>query len=216
MNGRPRTGDAIHRIQIPLGSGPASGLRPEICILDIPSSRYAASLSSRDSCRGNVPRTSRTQGSGCLHEGRSGGQHIIGAQAGDAVDAGSPSRLHLHRTVKVGGSLSVVEPRLIGNPAPSLNAGETMSSPPERAVFATAARVNSSSGTSPRRRTAEGDDGTGTTNTGPLPDVRTVRRPGSAANAAASASDSIGARTVLRSRRSPSLNATSAARAAAS
>ena len=130
---------------------PADYDRRSAC-LTTPSSRYAASLSSRDSCRGNVPRTSRTQGSGCLHEGRSGGQHIIGEQAGDAVDAGSPSRLHLHRTLKVGGSLSVVEPRLIGNPAPSLNAGETMSSPPGRAVFATAAGVNSSSGASPRRR----------------------------------------------------------------
>ena len=98
----------------------------------------------------------------------------------------------------------------------SLSADETTSSRSERPTRRTAARVNSSSGASPRRRTAAGDEGTGTTNTGPLPDARTARRCGSPASAAAIAPDNIGARTATRSRRSPSLNATSAARTAAS
>lgn len=71
-------------------------------------------------------------------------------------------------------------------------------------------------GESPRRRLAAFEDGTGTTNNGPLPDARTARRHRSSAKATLTAFDSIGARTMARSRRSSSLNATRAARTAPS
>jgi hypothetical protein len=98
----------------------------------------------------------------------------------------------------------------------NLNAGDTISSRGERPTSRTAARVRSSSGASPRRRTAAGEDGTGTTKTGPLPDARTASSCASPASTAATASANNGANTVTRSRRSPSLNATRACLAAAS
>ena len=85
-----------------------------------------------------------------------------------------------------------------------------------RASCATGGPGQLLSGASPRLRTAAGDDGTGTTKTGPLRQARTARRCESWAKAVAIACDSMGARTPSRSRRSPSLKATRAARAPAS
>jgi len=65
-----------------------------------------------------MARTCRTQGSGCLHQSRPSGHHIIDQQAAGPVDGDQPSRPNLHRVLKVAGSLSMVEPCLIGNPAP--------------------------------------------------------------------------------------------------
>jgi len=93
-------------------------MRPEIFVADTPDNRYGAPLGRRDRCRGDVICTARAQGSGGLHEGCSGGQHIIDQQAGDPADAGPPSRRHPHRTLKVVGALAVVEPGLVGNPTP--------------------------------------------------------------------------------------------------
>ena len=80
--------------------------------------RYPASLGRCDGCRSDVDRTPCMQGPGRLNKGRSSSQDIIDQQAGDPADTGSPSRLHLHRMFQVAGSLPVVEPGLIGNPAP--------------------------------------------------------------------------------------------------
>ena len=44
MNGSPRMGEAIHRIEIPTGSDPAGVLLTEISVLGISSNRAAASL----------------------------------------------------------------------------------------------------------------------------------------------------------------------------
>ena len=96
----------------------SSESQPEISIVGTSTNRYAVSLGRRDRGRSDVGRTARAQGSGGLHQGGSGGQHIINQQAGDSADAGPPSRLHLHRALEVVGALPVVEPGLVGNPSP--------------------------------------------------------------------------------------------------
>jgi hypothetical protein len=62
--------------------------------------------------------TTGTQRPGRLRQGRSGGQHVVHQQAADTTDAGPPPRLDLHRVLKVGGALPVVEPGLVGHTPP--------------------------------------------------------------------------------------------------
>jgi hypothetical protein len=81
----------------------------KVTVLRTRTSRYPASLGRRDRGRGDVADTTYAQGSGGLHEGRPGGQHIVDEQARDPADTGPPSGAHLHRALDIAGALPVVE-----------------------------------------------------------------------------------------------------------
>jgi hypothetical protein len=84
----------------------------------IRSIRYAASLGCGDRRGRDMARTRDAKRTCTLREGGSGGQHIVDQQDADPADAAAPSWLHLDGALEVGGSLKVVEPSLVGHPAP--------------------------------------------------------------------------------------------------
>jgi hypothetical protein len=74
-------------------------------------------LGRRNSRCGDVAGTGRAQGSGGFHEGGSRGQYVIDQKSGHPQDAGPRSPLDIHRALKVVGSMAVVEPGLVSDPA---------------------------------------------------------------------------------------------------
>ena len=77
----------------------------------------------RDRGRRDMTGATRPQGSRRLQEGGSSSQYVIHQESGHPLDACLPSRPHANRVLEVVGTLHVIEPCLVGDPAPKFQCG---------------------------------------------------------------------------------------------
>jgi hypothetical protein len=163
LNVRPRSAEAVHRIRIPSAQAQhpfrkatadlhRGHLRQLVC-------RASGSLRSLPRRRDprHPARRARLHRSGWLRwsaHHRPADRRPRGCWHAASAAPESRSRW---------GALPVLAPGLIANPAPKPQRDRMMRSRVQQALCRTAARVTTAGGAPPRRRTAEGDDRTGTT-----------------------------------------------------